>query len=289
MQLQHFAIIILLTAIWGFNFVIIKFGLKSIPPIEFCCIRFFLVSMPTIFFVKPPSSSFKLIATYGIIMFALQFSLLFIGINMGVSAGLASLTFQTQVFFSILLAVIFLKEKINRWQLIGAIIAFFGIVVIGLNLKDDTSLIGLILILSAAITWGLGNLISKKFQSTDIISLVVWGSFFAWPLLLLTSLIFEGTDKIINSFYQYTWSSVIAIIYMVYISTLLGFYIWNWLLSKYSISTIAPFCLLVPIFGILSSVLLLDESLEGWKVIATLLVILGLYINSYFAKIAPKD
>ncbi|MGD0466075.1 MAG: EamA family transporter [Gammaproteobacteria bacterium] len=284
MSLQHFAIIVLLTAIWGFNFVAIKFGLNFIPPIEFCCIRFFLVSMPAIFFIKPPSTSFKLIATYGLIMFALQFSLLFIGIYMGITAGLASLLFQTQVFFSILLAVIFLNEKITIWQIIGALIAFFGIVIIGINLKNDTSLIGFALVLAAAIAWGLGNLISKKIKTTNILSLVVWGGFFSWPLLLLMSIFFEGTDKIIDSFYHYTWGSIFAVIYIVYISTLLGFYIWNWLLNKYPISIVAPFCLLVPIFGMLSSMLLLEEPLEWWKFVAILLVLLGLYINSYFAK-----
>ncbi len=283
MKIQHLIMSILLAAIWGFNFVVIKFGLKFIPPLLFSFIRFFLVSMPAIFFIKPPAVPIKLIAVYGITAFALQFALLFLGINMGVTAGIASLLFQVQVFFSIFLAIIFLKETINIQQIIGSIIAFFGIILIGMNLSGDVSLIGFVLILTSAAAWGTGSIMSKKFNTSNFIGLVVWGGLFAWPLLLLMSIIFEGTEQIINSFYQHNYISMLAIVYIAYIATFLGFYIWNILLSKYPVSTIAPFCLLVPIFGMVSSILLLDETLDWWKIVATCLIISGLYINSYFA------
>ncbi len=284
MKLKHLIMSILLAAIWGFNFVVIKFGLKFIPPLLFSFIRFFLVSIPAIFFIKPPNVPIKLIAIYGITAFALQFALLFLGINMGVTAGIASLLFQVQVFFSIFLAIIFLKETINIQQIIGSIIAFFGIILIGMNLSGDVSLIGFILILASAAAWGTGSIMSKKFNTSNFVGVVVWGGLFAWPLLLLMSIIFEGIDQIINSFYQHNLISILAIIYIAYIATFVGFYIWNRLLSKYPVSTIAPFCLLVPIFGMVSSILLLNETLDWWKIAATCLIISGLYINCYFSK-----
>ena len=284
MKIKHLIMSILLAAIWGFNFVVIKFGLKFIPPLLFSFIRFFLVSMPAIFFVKPPNVPIKLIAIYGITAFALQFALLFLGISMGVTAGIASLLFQVQVFFSIFLAIIFLKETISIQQIIGSIIAFLGIVLIGMNLSGDISLIGFILILASAAAWGTGSIMSKKFSTNNFLGVVVWGGLFAWPLLLLMSIIFEGTDQIINSFYQHNVISILAIIYIAYIATFVGFYIWNRLLSKYPVSTIAPFCLLVPIFGMISSILLLGETLDWWKIVATCLIISGLYINSYCSK-----
>lgn len=281
MRPTHFLLAILLILIWGFNFVVIKTGLGAIPPLTLCFVRFFLTSIPAIFFIKPPKIPYKIIALYGIVMFAIQFSLLFIGIHIGVTAGLASLLVQTHVFFTILLAVFFLSEKPNKWQILGGIIAFCGLILVVLNLNNDktTSILGFILIIGSAITWGIGNLICKKIEPVNNIALVIWGSLFAWPILLPTALIFEGSDKIIFALTHLTWLSAATILYLVYPATIFGWAIWSWLLGKYSTATIAPFSLLTPIVGMASSALVLGEPFYCWKILAATLVILGLTIN----------
>ncbi len=289
MPLSHLLAALLVILVWGFNFVVIKVGLEGISPLLLGFARFFLTSIPAVFFIKPPAAPFKRVIAYGLVMFALQFSLLFMGMYAGMSAGLASLILQLQVFFTAFLAVFFFKEKLHVWQIIGGLIAFGGIALVAMHLSATTTLSGFLLVIAAAASWAFGNVISKKIGKVDMVSLVVWGSLIAWPPLLGISLIVEGAPAVLNTFTHLTWASGGAVLYITYLSTLFGFGVWSWLLHHHPLGTIAPFTLLVPVFAILSSILVLHEPLEAWKIYAALLVIAGLCIYFLGPRLMAKS
>lgn len=288
MHLQHIVLAIAVTVIWGFNFVMIKAGLDELPPILLCALRFFFAAFPAAFFIRRPSIDFRQVAAFGFVMFALQFTLLFSGMVAGTTAGLASLLLQVQVFFTILLAVMFLHEKPSVLRIAGAIISFSGIGLVAANLGGDISALGMGLIIAAAASWGTGNLISKRLGKIDMLALVIWGSFVAWPPLLLGSFIFEQNFWDLEGLSGLTWRSAAAVGYNAYPVTLLGFAAWNWLLSHYPAATVAPFSLLVPVFGFASSALVLGEPIHAWKVIAAALIMAGLCINLMGTRIVTR-
>ena len=124
MKFFHIFLLLLVVAIWGMNFVSVKIALDAMPPLLVCFVRFFLTSMPAVFFFKRPAVPFGWIVVYGLLMFVLQFALIFSGMKAGLSPGLSSILLQTQVFFSILFGSMILKEQVTRWQNIGALISF---------------------------------------------------------------------------------------------------------------------------------------------------------------------
>lgn len=285
MPISHLLLALLVILVWGINFLFVKFGLEEMSPLLLCTVRFILSSIPAIFFIKPPAIPFRIVALYGLVMFALQFILVFMGIHAGMTPGMASLIMQVQVFFSMFFAAILLKEIPDFWQITGAIVSFLGIGLVALHFDKNVSLLGFIFILASAATWGIGNLITKKIRNINMMALVVWGSFVAcFPMLLLT-LIFEGPHSIVQSYHHLTLLGVTSVLYIVYASTWIGYGTWNWLLSRYPISKIVPFTLLVPIVGILGSVIILGEPLQLWKIIAGILVIGGLGINLVGARL----
>jgi len=152
-RLHHMTLAIMVVAIWGVNFVVIKVGLKEIPPILLCALRFFLAAFPAVFFIKRPAAPLRMVIGFGLVMFSLQFALLFSGMYAGTTAGLASLLLQVQVFFTVLLAVLFLAEKPSVWQVVGALVSFSGIGLVAANLGGEISTYGLMLIIAAAASW----------------------------------------------------------------------------------------------------------------------------------------
>lgn len=278
MPISHLALASVLILVWGFNFVVVKVGLEGLPPLFLCFSRFFLTSLPWIFFVRRPRAPFRLVLLYGLIMFALQFSLLFFGVFAGVTAALASILLQVQVFFSILLAIPFLGERLHRWQVIGALVSFTGIGVVGVNSRGEVSLLGLTLVLFAAFFWGVGSVISKKLGKINMAALVIWGSLIAWPPVLAASLLIEGKE-VVYALRHLSLTGLSSVLYITYFSTLFGFGAWNWLLSHHPVSKVTPFTLLIPIVGALSAALVLDEPLQGWKIGAGLLVVSGLCLH----------
>lgn len=284
MKPRHLFLALAIVLIWGVNFAIIKMGLRQVSPLALGVARFALAAFPWVFFFKRPDVPMRLIAIYGLLIFAMQFGFLFTGMKIGMSAGLSSLILQLQVFFTIGLSVLLLGERPTPRQLTGALLAFSGVAYVGLHVGGDVTMAGLALLIAAAASWGGGNIVSKRISqqagSASVLGLVAWGSLFALPPLLIATLLLDRAG-FVASFTQLDWVSVGSIAYIVYLSTLFGFAAWSGLLARYPVSTVAPFTLLVPVFGFLGSAVLLGEPLRGWKLLASSLVIAGLCINLF--------
>lgn len=295
MQIRHLLLAMAVVVIWGLNFAVIKLGLQQVSPIALGVIRFVLAVLPWIFFVRRPTAPMWEIALYGLLIFAMQFGFLFTGMKLGVSAGLSSLVLQTQVFFTIGLSMLALGERPTVWQLTGAALAFIGIALIVMQGSGaDVTLLGLGLLIAAAFSWGAGNIVAKRILTrsggSDMLGLVIWGSLFAIPPLLLTELLLEP-GGLMASLSNLDWVSVGSIAYIVYLSTLFGFAVWAYLMSLYPVAMVAPFTLLVPIFGFIGSAIVFGEAIDDWKLAAAALVIAGLAVNLFGPRLfaRPQD
>jgi len=286
MKINHVLLIILVMALWGINFVFIRLGLDQLPPFLLCTLRFFLVALPAVFFVPRPKVKPSLLLIYGLVMFGFQFAFLFSAIRFGMSPGLASLVMQCQVFFTLGLASYIFKDKVSAIKILGALVSFSGLGLVAFHTQGDITIAGLLLTLMASFSWATGNVLSKKVGSVPAFGLVVWGSLAAIPFLLLMSLIFEGPALMSQSLQHLNWVSILSVGYIAYVSTHLAYSLWSHFLKVYPITQIAPFTLLVPIFGFLGTVIILHESFPIWKVWASGLLILGLCI--YFLDRRPK-
>jgi O-acetylserine/cysteine efflux transporter len=278
-------------SIWGVNFVVIKLGLQDLPPILFTALRFLFAALPLALFVKRPDTSLKLLLVFGLFQFAIQFTLLFTGIKLGLPAGLASLVIQLQAFFTIGLAVLLLKERPRPVQLAGALVALAGMAVVALNLEARATLIGFALVVLAGLCWAVANIAGKQMgkpkqagataHPVSALSLMVWASVVATPPLLLASWLVEGPAAWQTAAQHFRWNTLWAVLFNAWPNTLLGFGIWSMLMRKYPTATVAPFSLLVPVAGMLSAAVVLGEALQWWKIVAGLLVLGGLALNQF--------
>ena len=182
--------------VWGFNFVVIRWGLETAPPLLLTFLRFLIASVPAVFFIKPPRAPWPLVFAYGVFAFGMQFSLLFAGMNVGFTAGLSSLVIQVQVFITIGLVALTLHERPRAHQLVGAGVAAAGLALVAFNLPRGGTLLGFFLVLLAAGAWSVANLLIKRIGHVDPLALVVWGSLASCPLLLVASLALEGPRRI---------------------------------------------------------------------------------------------
>lgn len=276
---KHLLLALLTVLIWGMNFMAIYLGLKGFPPFLLCALRFCFAAFPWVFILPRPKAPLKYIIAYGVFTFAIQFGLLFSGLHLGLSPGLASLVLQVQVFFSMGLAALFFQDRPSSWKIGGSLISFVGIGIVASHVSGSTSFIGLILTLLAALSWAAGNMLTKKVDAQSPLSLVVWGNLVAFPFMLVLSLLMEGPTLIATSLQQVSWTTIGAIIYIVYLSTHIGYGVWGFLLNTYPTASVVPFTLLVPVIGFLSSVFFLGEELTSWKLLASLFVMAGLVFN----------
>jgi O-acetylserine/cysteine efflux transporter len=272
---------LVLVTVWGCNFTAINIALREIPPVLLCALRFALVAFPAVFLLRRPPVALSLLAAYGMLMFATQFSLLFIGMRMGLSPGLASLCLQVQVFITIAFGALMMRERPRPFQIAGAALAAAGLALVGVYLPGEGSVLGFVCVLGAAVAWAAANMLSKRFGQVPMVSLVAWGCLFATPPILCASLLIEGPQLLLHSLRHLSAPTLLSVAFIVYPTTLFGFALWSWQLSRYPVARVAPFTLLVPIAGMACSHMLIGEALAHWKLAAAGLVVLGLCINQF--------
>ena len=275
----HLLLALAIVAVWGTNFAIIKVALHHLPPMLFATLRFTLALLPAVFFIARPKVPWSQLAAYGLLIGAGQFGLLYLAMRSDISPGLASLVIQAQVFFTITLAMLVQHERPTRLQWLALALAASGIVVIALHTDGTTTLLGLALVLIAAMCWAGGNIVARRAGTVNMLAYVVWSSLFAIPPLLLLSLWLDGPALIWSSIQNADAFSWAALVWQALGNTLFGYAAWGWLLARHSAASITPMALLVPVFGMATSALTLGEPLPPWKLLAAALVLAGLALN----------
>lgn len=270
---------LLVIVVWGLNFVVIKVGLQGMPPMLMGALRFMLAAFPAILFVRRPQVPLRWMLAYGMTISVGQFAFLFYAMYVGMPAGLASLVLQSQAFFTLFFAALFLGERLRGSNLFGLLVAASGLVLIGLQGGQAMTLAGFALTIAAASMWALGNVVTRKLGKVNLVGLVVWGSLIPPLPFLALSLWLEGPELISQSLRTLSLDSLLVLAYLAFGATILGYGLWSRLLSRYPASQVAPFSLLVPVVGISSSALLLGERLGSMQMAGAALVMVGLLIN----------
>ena len=296
MSLKDMLLALCVVVAWGVNFVVIKLGLQGMPPFLLAGLRFTLVAFPAIFFIKRPAIPLRWLMVYGMTISFGQFAFLFLAIKLGMPAGLASLVLQAQAFFTLLLGALLLKEKLHWNHIVGILVATLGMFMLATaGMAGQTTagitLTTMMLTLAAALSWGFGNITNKiilRNRQVPVMSLVVWSTLIPIAPFFACSWLFDGEAAIASSLQHISLQTVLALIYLAFVATIVGYAIWGQLLSRYETWRIAPLSLLVPVVGILSAALVLDETLSPQELLGAAVIILGLLVNVFGGQLSQR-
>ncbi|MFD4227016.1 EamA family transporter [Streptomyces sp. NPDC058545] len=288
MRPLHIALAALVAAVWGVNFVVIEVGLGHFPPLLFSALRFLVAALPAVFFVGRPKVAVKWIVGVGLVLGVAKFGLLFIGMDRGMPAGLSSLVLQVQAVFTALFAALALGERPGRVRVLGMAVALAGIGVAAVEEGASGPVLAFVLVIAAAACWGVSNVLTRKAAPPDSLNFMVWVSTVPVLPLLGLSLLFEGWDRDADALAALDWSGVGIIVYVAWITTVFGFGAWGFLLRHHPASSVAPFTLLVPVFGMSSAALLLDESVSPLRWCAAALLVGGVALTSLAGARRPR-
>jgi O-acetylserine/cysteine efflux transporter len=288
---RDLALALLVVAVWGANFTVIRLGLDGVPPLLLAATRFLLAAFPAVFFIRRPVVKFRYWLLYGMTVGVGQFGCLFYSIKIGMPAGVASVVLQSQVFFTFLFAALMLQETIRPRQIAGLIVATAGLLLVGGISNKATAIApaALLLTLIAAAFWAMSNIIIRKAAASagaqgerlDMLSLVIWTSLIPPLPLLALSLLLETPAAIVRALTGMSGTSVFAVAYLAFGATLFGYGAWSYLLSRHPASRVAPLSLLVPVAGLITARIILAEELTDSQWAGCLLVVAGLALASF--------
>ncbi|GAA2867810.1 EamA family transporter [Streptosporangium fragile] len=270
MRPRHLLLAIGLAAVWGFNFVVMEVGLRHFPPLFYVALRFLVAAFPALLFVGGPGVPWRRVLAAGATLGAGQYALLLLGMRAGMPAGLTSLVVQVQAVFTLVLAVVLLRERVTARRVTGMAVAFAGLTLIAADLGTGGPIGAFLLIVAAAFFWGAGNIAVRKAAPPDPFRFMVWLSAVSALPMLTLSLLVEGVPRL-----EFSVEGSLSVLYVALISTLGGFGVWGFLLQRYDASLVAPYSLLVPVFGMSSAALFTGEPISPLKLVAAVLILSG--------------
>ncbi|MER6618486.1 EamA family transporter [Streptomyces xantholiticus] len=288
MRPAHIALASLVAAVWGVNFVVIEIGLDHFPPLLFSALRFVAAALPAVFLVGRPKVAWKWIVGVGLVLGVAKFGLLFMGMDSGAPAGLSSLIVQIQAVFTALFAFTALGERPGRARVAGMAVALAGIAVAAVDEGSSGPLLGCALVLAAAACWGVSNVLTRKASPPDALNFMVWVSTVPVLPLLALSLLLEGADRDLAALRSLDWTGAGVVLYVAWVTTIFGFGAWGWLLRRHPASSVAPFSLLVPVFGMSSAFLILDEPVSPLRWCAAALLVGGVALTTLPGRRKPR-
>lgn len=270
----------LVACLWGFNFVVIDWGMRDMPPLLFLAIRFVVVLVPAVFLLPKPDAPWWVIIAIGTTMSLGQFGFLYTGMHSGMPAGLAGLVLQAQVPATIVLAAVVLRERPSPRQIAGVALGVAGLLIVAFGRGGHVPLGALLLCLAAAASWSVGNVITRRSRVTGGLSLTVWSALVVPVPLFLLSLLLDGPAAVGDGLASFSWQTGLSTLYTAVLSSLVGYGIYATLLSRNPSSAVVPWILLVPPVAIVSAWALLSERPNGAELAGGALLVLGVLVAS---------
>ena len=277
MRPLHVALAVLVAAIWGIAFVISKIGLESFTPAQLTALRFMVAAVVAIWLPRP-QIPLKFLISIGLTVFTGQFLFQFFGIAKGMPAGLTAVVVQTQALFTVVFAAFAIGDRPSTQQVVGMVTAFIGLLMIGLTLGAGVTAVGFTLTLAAAVSWAIGNVLVKRLPKVDMLHLMVWASLVPPIPALAISFVLEGPESLLNALAGASWLGVAAPIYLGLLASVVAYAVWGNLLQQYSTAAVAPFALLSPVLGAITSALVFGERFEPLRLAGMTSILIGVAI-----------
>jgi O-acetylserine/cysteine efflux transporter len=249
----------------------------TVPPLLFAAIRFSVVSLAC-FFVPRPPVPFRIVAAVGAFMSLGQFGFLYLALHLGMGPGLAALVLQSQAVFTIVIASAALREWPTRAQVTGTALGVAGLFVVAFGLGGQVPLAALGLCLLAGLSWGAGNVVSRAAHAPGGLAITVWSATVAPLPLLGLSLLIDGPAAVGHGLAHLGWHGAASTLYTAGLCSLVGYALFNRLLSRYPAASVVPWVLLAPVVALASSWALLGEAPGPAELAGAALLVLGVLV-----------
>ena len=271
---------ILVQFVWGGNYSASKFALNELPPLLMIALRFALLSLLLAPLALrqplPDRARMKSFAVICLTTLVFHFSTLLLALHMGLNVTSCILAVQLGVPFSCILSTYVFKDYLGPWRSAGMAIAFMGVVFVAVTPNVVENLGAFMIAILSALGWSAGNLYLKIMKPEKTVPLLFWPGLMALCSMSVLSLVFESRqmEHIANA----SWHAWVAIAYSAAFSSVIGYGLWNWLMTRYPVNDVVPYSMLLPVAGISGGVLFFDDPINWHIVVGAALTIVGVGI-----------
>ena len=273
MRFSHLMIMLAVNLAWGLNFIAAKYAIDEMPPIFATGLRFVLVFVLLLPFIRVVKGKMKHLVTAALVIGALHFSILYYAISVAEDISTVAIVTLTNVPFATMLAVIFLGERIGFFSIAGLLLAFSGVMILGFDPKAFYHIDDLLLVMLAAFVYAVGAIMLRRLSGVSVMNLQGWIGLLGMVAVLSLSFLIESGQ--LAALEAASWKAKGGVIFSAVASSIIGHGGVYYLLKRYPVVTITPLTLLSQLFAVIASVILLDEILTSRMWIGGILTFIG--------------
>lgn len=278
MTSRDFAFLMFINVVWGLAMIAAASSLKHFPPLMFTCLRFFLISVMLVPFLRWQPGRMRQIFWIAMTGGTFNFALLFLGVYWAGEVGAVSIAGQLGVPFATILSILILGEVVRWRRWLGIALAFSGVMVIGFDPKVVAYLDGFLAVVAAALVGSVSSILMRQIKEVPVFEMQALIATLSWPVLLVMSLAFESEQAIAaRTASLVEWGGILYVACMSSLVAHAGFY---WLMQRYEVSKITPLTLISPLFTVVFGVILLGEELTWRIVVGGAITLVGVVIIS---------
>jgi len=277
MGFRDFLLLFAVCFVWGLNIVITRWVVfdAAVPPVFFAAIRFLGVAICLIPFLRPIPKDLKTLFLISFFIGSGHFALLFLGLA-NAEASAASVVGQLGVPFATLMSMAFLGETIGWRRGLGIMLAFAGVLLIAIDPESFSVSFGLVYIAGAAFIGSVGGILMKRMSPISALQMQVWIGLFSFaPLFALSAFMEQGQW---STYMAGGWLVWAATIFAVIGVSVFGHGAFYHLIKKYDISLLSPLTLMTPIWGVVLSIVLLNEAITSRLVLGAIISLGGVFV-----------
>jgi O-acetylserine/cysteine efflux transporter len=256
---------------WGLSFPVTEGALSALPPFLVGGLRFGCVAVCALFVPRPPLA-WRWIVLIGLFSSTGQYALMYLGMVDGMPSGLTALVVNAQVPLTIVAAAVVLRERPTPRRIAGVVLSSLGLVLVGLARGGTVPWSALLIVLGGGASWSIGNVCTRMAPFTQQrpdngFRLVVWSALVPPLPLLALALTLDvpgrgrGVHAELGALTAAGPRAWLALGYMVVLGTICGMSAWSSLLARHPADRVTPYALGIPVVALVSSRILIGESL----------------------------
>jgi O-acetylserine/cysteine efflux transporter len=273
---RHFAQLMVINAIWGFNLVAIKVGVDRFPPVFTGFLRFLIVGLAVLPWLRVRRGEMRWLLIAAIFGGGLQFATMYTGVALSESMSSVAIAGQLGIPFATILSVVVLGERIHWRRSLGIALSFAGVVVLGFNPEVIESWQGLAFIVLGAFIGAIGLVAIKRVRELNALELQAWLSWGSLPVLLMMSFWLEQGQ--VESLRDVDLAGAGAVLYSALFASLFAHTAYFALVHRYPVSSVAPLTVLGPVFSVGFAILFLGDVLDWRMVIGGVMTLTGVAV-----------
>lgn len=276
MKLIDLALVLLIDLIWGLTFIAGKIGVLEMPPVLFTGLRFVMLAIALVPMLRIVPTQMRRILLISVFCGALHFALMYSALKLADDISTIAVVTQLTLPFSVILAMVMLRERVSPLRFAGIVAAFSGVVVIGFDPRVFGYGAAVVLVVLASLSMAFAQVLMRDLKNVNTFTLQAWVALVSAPSLIGLSFVMEtGQVAAVTGASLKAWA---ALTYAAVGSSLIGFGGMYYLLKRYPVTLVTPLFLLAPIFAVIAGVMLMGDVLTVRVLIGAAITLGGVLV-----------